>query len=283
MRWPAYLLTMTVTATIGTVLAGGYYFLTAEYFGQGLPWNGSFRAVVKEALSSSIPITWVIGSLVTAFGTISHRLQAAELALRTQQLERERAEKLAAEAQLASLASRVQPHFLFNTLNAISALVREEPTRAEAMIERLATLLRSSLDSAQTVPLSRELKLVTDYLDIQQERLGARLRYQVESTPDTDAAVPPFSIQTVVENCLKHVAGRRSEGVSVTVRATQTASELLIDVVDDGPGFSEDAVKAGSGLDNLQGRLRALFGDRAKLEFRRDASGMTVRLRVPLS
>ena len=277
-RWPVYLVTMTLTATIGTVFAGVIY-----YYGFGYPFQKSFWALIREALRSSIPITWVVGSIITVLGTISARLHDTELALRTQQFEKERAEKLAAEAQLASLASKVQPHFLFNTLNSISALVRDDPSRAEVLIDKLGSLLRSSLDAGQTVPLERELQLVADYLEIQHARFGERLRYELPSGTKPGATVPPFAVQSIVENSLKHVGGRRMEGVSVTICATRVEAGFVVDVTDDGPGFTEDALKAGHGLDNLQARLRALYGERAGLEFVRPRSGMTVRLRLPVS
>jgi signal transduction histidine kinase len=275
-RWPMYLATMTVTGTAGTLLAGIVY-----YYGLGYTFNRTFPGLVGEALLSSIPITWLVGSIITVQGIVSARLQHTELELRTQQLEKERVEKLVTEAQLASLASRVQPHFLFNTLNSISALVREDPARAEALIERLASLLRSSLDGARTIPLESELCLVADYLEIQQARFGERLRYELPSVAGIEAAVPPFAVQSIVENALKHVGGRRAEGVTITVSAAQTGADLLVDITDDGPGFAEDALKANHGLDNLQLRLRALYGERAGLEFVRPPAGMTVRLRVP--
>jgi sensor histidine kinase YesM len=275
LRWPLYLLTMTATATAGTAMTGIiYYYVLGETFGR------TFPALMLEALQSSIPITWIFGSLFTVLGTISGRLEATELALRTQQLEKERAEKLAAEAQLASLASRVQPHFLFNTLNSISALVREDPTRAEELIDKLASLLRSSLDGAETVPLKSELQLVSDYLEIQQARFGSRLRYELPPSPSIEMTIPPFAIQSIVENSLKHVAGRRAEGVKVVVRTEEHNGGLTVDVTDDGPGFNEDALRAGHGLDNLYQRLRALYGEKARLEFLRSSEGMTVRLRV---
>jgi two-component system, LytTR family, sensor histidine kinase AlgZ len=275
-RWPVYLATMTVTATVGTVIAGVGY-----YYGFGFSSNRTFLSLLGEALRTSIPITWIMGSVITVLGTISGRLHATELALRTHQLDKERVEKLATEAQLASLTSRVQPHFLFNTLNSISALVREDPAHAEALIERLASLLRSSLDGAQTVPLERELQLVADYLEIQQARFGERLRYELPPAADFDATVPPFAVQSVVENSLKHVGSRRAEGVTVRVTAMRSGADLFVDITDDGPGFAEDALKASHGLDNLQLRLRALYGERAGLEFLRPPDGMTVRLRVP--
>jgi sensor histidine kinase YesM len=276
-RWPIYFVVLTMTAIAGTVLSGVIY-----HYGFGPVAGRTYTQLVLEGLRTSIPITWVIGSIVTIIGTVTARLQATELELRTQQLERERAEKLAAEAQFASLASRVQPHFLFNTLNSIAELTRQNPAEAEVLIERLASLLRSSLDEAQTVSLDQELKLVSDYLEIQQVRFGPRLRYEL-SPSDIRATLPPFAVQTVVENCLKHVAGQRPAGVAVSVRATRTEGDLLVEITDDGPGFAEDDLKAGHGLDSLQTRLRTLYGNRAGLEFFRAPSGMTVRLRVPAS
>jgi signal transduction histidine kinase len=276
-RWPVYLAVLTATAVGGTIITGLIY-----YYGFGETFGRSFGSGMIEALKSSIPITWVIGSLLTVLGTISGRLEATELALQTQQLDRERAEKLAAETQLSSLAARIQPHFLFNTLNSISALVREDPSRAEGLIEKLASLLRCSLDGGEKVPLEKELQLVADYLEIQQARFGNRLRYDLPSDVIIDATLPPFAVQSVVENSLKHVAARRSEGVRLDVRATKSNGALLIDITDDGPGFSEDAMRAGHGLDNLHRRLQALYGEEGRLEFLRHPDRMTVRVRVPM-
>ena len=121
---------------------------------------------------------------------------------------------------------------------------------------------------------------MADYLEIQQARFGDRLRYEIPSET-IDATLPPFAVQSIVENSLKHVGGRRAEGVTLTVRAEKLNGDLLIDVTDDGPGFSEDALRAGHGLDNLHRRLRVLYGERGRLEFLRSAPGMTVRVRVP--
>ena len=103
----------------------------------------------------------------------------------------------------------------------------------------------------------------------------------VDAVAGIEATVPPFAVQSIVENALKHVGGSRPEGVTITVSAVRAGADLLVDITDDGPGFAEDALKANHGLDNLQLRLRALYGDRAGLEFVRSSAGMTVRLRVP--
>jgi two-component system, LytTR family, sensor histidine kinase AlgZ len=276
-RWAFYVATMVVCAVAGTGVAATVPFLV------GVLDAPQIIVVFRENIAGTIPVTIIIGTALILIGAVQARLQATELSLQTQQLERERAEKLAAEAQLASLSSRVQPHFLFNTLNSISGLIREQPARAEAMIEHLSSLLRSSLDGKDVVPIAQEMKLVTDYLEIQRTRLGGRLRYELAVAADAAGTVPPFSVQTLVENSLKHVAGRRPDGVTVRVDVSRDGSGLVLAVTDDGPGFDPDAMRAGHGLDILERRLRAVFGDAAAMTFDRQPGSMTVRLRVPVT
>jgi two-component sensor histidine kinase len=276
LRWTILVSTLLGTGTLGTAIAA-----VIGYYGFGIARDASALHLIGETLPVALPITVVVGVITTLIVSNKERLEASRTALQTQRLERERAEKLAAEAQLASLSSRVQPHFLFNTLNSISALIRENPEQAEQTIERLASLLRSSLDQTETVPLDQEIKLVRDYLEIQKTRFGERLRFEVAVEPGVQAAVPPFSVQTLAENAVKHVAGRRQEGVTLRVQVRRFEGSVVVFVSDNGPGFTEDSMKAGHGLDNLQQRLRAIYGDRAGLEFLLEAGSMIVRLRVP--
>src|SRR5262249_49053920 len=159
--------------------------------------------------------------------------------------------------------SRVQPHFLFNTLNSIAALIRENPAQAEQTVERLAALLRSSLDGATSVPIDQELKLVRDYLEIQKTRWGERLKFDISSESGLRADLPLFSIQTLVENSLKHVAGKRQQGVDVRIRAGRQNGRVVVSVTDDGPGFDAVSMKPGGGLEILQTRLRVAYGGNA--------------------
>jgi len=275
--WVFYLVTMVFCAAAGTAAVFTVPFLVGV-----IP--ASFIVIgFRENIASTVPVTIVIGIALILIGTAKARIEATELSLKTQQFERERAEKLAAEAQLASLSSRVQPHFLFNTLNSISGLIREQPAQAEAMIEHLSSLLRSSLDGKELVDLAQELKLVTDYLEIQRTRLGGRLRYDLDVAPEASGKLPPFSLQTLVENSLKHVAGRRSDGIAMRIEVRRDGYGLSLAVTDDGPGFDPDAMRAGHGLDILQRRLHSVFGDAATLEFDRQPRSMTVRLRVPIT
>jgi len=273
--WAALLPTMAACAAAGTAAAAVIAYLF------GVVPAREIRVLFLQNVAGTVPVSMIIGTVITLLGAVNARLEATELSLQTQQLERERAEKLAAEAQLASLSSRVQPHFLFNTLNSISGLIREHPSQAEAMIEHLSSLLRSSLDSKEAIPVAQELRLVTDYLEIQRARLATRLRYALDVDTDVAGSVPPFSLQTLVENAVKHVAGRRSEGVTLRVSARREGPSLVVGVTDDGPGFDPDAMTAGHGLDILQRRLQAIFGTCASLDFHREPHAMTVQLRVP--
>src|SRR4029077_3465440 len=150
------------------------------------------------------------------------------------------ARRIAAEAQLASIESRVQPHFLFNTLNSIAALTHDDPAGAERMTGQLASLLRSSLDSTATplVPLDQELQVVRAYLDIERVRFGDRLRYTVDLGDGTaPLPVPRMALQTLVENSVKYAVSPRREGGSICLRARTRDGRATIMVEDDGPGF----------------------------------------------
>jgi sensor histidine kinase YesM len=244
------------------------------------------RSIFLLNLRISIIIGLVIGCIMIGYETLRGRLHAAELELRTRQLEEERARKLAAEARLSSLESRMQPHFLFNTLNSVSALIHEDPARAEQMVGRLAALLRFSLDANQRslAPLEEELKIVRDYLEIEKARFGERLRYHIE-VPDKllGAEVPLLAVQTLVENSVKHVVAPRREGGEIFVRARTLHGGVAVDVSDSGPGFSMASIPAEHGLDNLVARLHALYPDGAGVEAMRDDNGRAaVCVRVPV-
>ncbi|MFQ5831056.1 MAG: sensor histidine kinase, partial [Candidatus Methylomirabilia bacterium] len=171
-----------------------------------------------------------------------------------------------------------------NTLNAIAALIPEEPERAERLVERLSELLRFSLDLSGrgTVALEKELEIVEAYLEIQGARLGERLRYRIE-VPEAlwPMPVPPLALHTLVENSVTHVAAERREGAEVRVTGKLLDGRPVLEVWDDGPGFRLDRIPPGRGLDTLRTRLAALFGARAGLEVARRNGGTSVALSLP--
>ena len=243
--------------------------------------SANFWPHYVSALRFALFVTLTFGAGSWGFEELRGRLQETTLQLRTQQLEHQRLEKLAAEARLTSLESRIHPHFLFNALNSISSLVREDPALAERLIERMAALLRFSLDSAQVslVPLGQELKIAQDYLEIEKVRFGDRLQYTVELKGEVNRVrVPPMSIQTLVENSIKHAIAPRREGGTIRIRAFAARKSLVVEVWDSGQGFSLDSAPTGHGLDNLRARLKALFGFDAHLTVARRKGGASVVL-----
>ncbi len=236
----------------------------------------------------SLGLSLVLSAIATAFVSMyekqQSRLKTTAMQLKTKELERERALKLATEARLSSLEARIHPHFLFNTLNSVSSLIHEDPLRAERIVTQLADLLRFSLDAAPggLVPLERELQIVEDYLDIEKARFGERLIYSIEVSPDLcEAPVPPLALQTLVENSVKYAVGPRGRGASLLIRVNSGTDTLRLEVQDDGPGFTSLELPAGHGLNNLEERLAALFGERARLEIRSQESHTIVAIEVP--
>jgi LytS/YehU family sensor histidine kinase len=189
-------------------------------------------------------------------------------------LEREReraarAEALAREARLRALRSQLEPHFLFNTLNAVSTLVVEgRGPAATRMIARLSEFLRLTLDAADApeIPVAEELEFVRRYLEIEQARFGDRLRVTVEADPaSAGALVPALLLQPLVENAVRHGVLPREEGGSVAVSVEVDGPTLRLRVADDGPGPRGGAAGRGVGLANTEARLAELYGGRARL------------------
>jgi LytS/YehU family sensor histidine kinase len=273
-----------VAPMIGVATAGSFVailFLAAVGYLKGA---GIIATWMAGALRVSIIITLIFGIFTTVAESLRSRLQEATLALRTKERDEAEARRLTAEAQLASIESRVQPHFLFNTLNSIAALVHDDPAGAERMTGQLAALLRSSLDSTATplVPLDDELRVVRAYLDIERVRFGDRLRYSVD-LPDGAGRklVPRLALQTLVENSVKFAVSPRREGASIAVRAKKHDGRLALSVEDDGPGFDPRTRPAGHGLDLLAGRLAMLFGDRAALDVDSRPGRTVVTIEMP--
>lgn len=236
------------------------------------------------SLRVALFLMFTAGGTLAMYESFSARLEKSTLQLRTKELERVQALKLATEAQLASLESRIHPHFLFNTLNSISSLIPENPAQAEKLIEQMAALLRFSLDAnhAGLVPLAREMKIVADYLEIERVRFGERLRYQIDLPPGLrEDQVPPLAVQTLVENSVKHAVSRRREGTEIRIGAARDSGMLRLEVLDDGPEFTLENPPPGHGIDILQRRLATLFGAQGSLALDRREDRNCLTLSVP--
>lgn len=227
-----------------------------------------------STLRLALPLAVVFGAGALVHASLWRHLELIREQLREKEAAEERARRLAAEARLHSLEARIHPHFLFNTLNSISSLIAMDPPRAEQIVGRLAALLRASLDTSgrSLIPLREELAMVESYVDIERVRFGDKLRGTVDVPAELqNANVPPMSVQSLVENAVKHGITPLSGGGEFLVTASAENGSLRIEVRDTGPGFDLAAVQAGHGLDSLVERLDAIFGEKARLNvLRRD-------------
>jgi two-component system, LytTR family, sensor histidine kinase AlgZ len=263
-----------VVSGIILVSAVGCLIAQALFVEIGFPMPQHFWQGYLDTLRIALPLAALFGMGALAYSSLRRRAQLAEQRLHEKEMAEERSRKLAAEARLRSLESRIHPHFLFNTLNSISSLIAVNPERAEQTVGRLASLLRASLETSQQrlIPLREELKMVESYVDIEKVRFGEKLRASVEVPAQLqDAKVPPMSVQSLVENAVKHGITPLSGGGDFLVAASADNGNLRIEVSDTGAGFDLASIPAGHGLDSLVERLDSLFGERARLNvFRRN-------------
>ncbi len=189
------------------------------------------------------------------------------------------------ESELRALKSQVNPHFIFNSLNSLRALIEEDPLRARQAVTQLANLLRYSLQSGQlaTVPFEDELSVVNDYLALEQVRHEERLRLRLDVAPDTlQLPIPPMLLQTLVENAVKYGISTRPEGGEIAIIARRENDSLRLQVTNPGAFDAGSAQLArtngstGLGLANAANRLRLLFGEQATLQLRPGSPGNVV-------
>ena len=234
-----------------------------------------FLALFKRVDSDML----VYAMLVGAVAALRYHDQYRTRDLRASQLEAQ-----LAQAQLQLLRSQLHPHFLFNTLHAISTLMHRDVEAADRMMSRLSELLRISLNGAERhqVALAEELEFLAPYLDIERTRFSDRLRVDIDVGGDArDALVPALLLQPLVENAIRHgIAPRRGPG-RVTVHAERQGDRLVLDVSDDGVG-PPPALEEGIGLGNIRQRLARLYGDDCSMTAAgRGPAGFAVRLSLP--
>jgi signal transduction histidine kinase len=191
------------------------------------------------------------------------------------------------EARLRTLEAELHPHFLFNTLHAISTLVHSNPEAADRMISRLSDLLRLTFDrsGAAGVSLQEELEFLQKYLEIEQTRFHDRLSVRFDIDPDTlDAEVPRMLLQPLVENAIKHGVSPRPGNGLIQIASQRRGDTLWLEVRDNGGGLTASGrarLNAGVGLSNTRDRLECLYGSKQRLDFSDEATGLAVRIEFP--
>ena len=267
-RWPfgrgpvtRSLIAHAIALVAFVVVAGA----TMGAFESALPWETSTRSLLSSAeeglylyVAPNVLFYLLVASAANGLllARDSHDRAIDQAQLRTQ----------LAEAELGLLSMQLQPHFLFNSLHAISALVRDDPPRAERLIARLSELLRYSLRTRATVTLEEEMGMLGRYVEIQRARYGERLEVVFSAEPEVGALqVPPLMLQPLVENAIRHGIAPHPAGGLVEIAACRDGEDIHITVADDGIGLS--ATRA---------RLRTLYGDASELHVSARPSGGTV-------
>jgi LytS/YehU family sensor histidine kinase len=229
----------------------------------------------------------IIYSLVlyTAILAVSYVLDSKSR-LAYQETETARLNEQLSKAQLDALRRQIEPHFLFNTLNAIAGLVREKNNDAAvSMIAGLSDFLRRLLQDStrQQVPLGEEVEFAQKYLDIQKVRFVERLQFSVDVPGDLLLAqVPTLILQLMVENAVKHGIAQRAQGGAIRIAAFRSDDRLTVSVYNDGPAVKWENMRSGIGMANMRTRLRSLYGDAFNLDMHNhDPSGVEVSVSVP--
>ncbi|MBV9158796.1 MAG: histidine kinase [Acidobacteriaceae bacterium] len=212
------------------------------------------------------PLNWWLfaASAVTTLFAVSLPVRIWSSFRAEKQLESQRVRLT--EARLAALTNQINPHFLFNTLNSVSTLIRIDPNRARGMIYKLSNILRRLLRKAENFSLLRdEISFIDDYLAIEMVRFGDKLRFHKEISEDTlDRLVPSMILQPIIENSIKHGLANKIDGGEVRLRTWLEGTRLHISVEDDGVGIDESKLatlfEQGIGVSNVNERLRVLFG-----------------------
>ena len=251
------------------------------------------RALPSSTFSIESPNVWVevaiYATSIIVIGTELKIFNGVRL-----QIKLEERERLLLQARMLALQNQINPHFLFNTLNSISSLVRFDPDTARELIIKLANILRRLLHSSDAfVPLREELEFIDNYLDIEVVRFGRdKLKVVKElEPPSLDVMVPSMLLQPLVENSIKHGLSSKIEGGSIFLRSRLTGTHLIVEVEDDGVGMAAAQVLeaptglggTGIGMANVSERLSVLYAGMAKMSIdSRDGRGTVVRIRLPI-
>lgn len=263
---------------IGSELGMGVLFLVFD-----LSW-GAKAHLFQLVFNLFLALVFGIGGYL--YFSTREKWQQAAVAVREKEIRHAELERLRAQAELKALQAKINPHFLFNTLNSIAGLISEDSEAAEQVTEKLAGLFRYSLQSAERerVPLGEELGAVRAYLEIEAVRLGDRLRFHlVVEEGLEEVEIPGLSVQPLVENAVRHGIAPKMEGGRIEIQVRRSGRDCVITVRDDGVGMAPGQADSGYALGNVRARLDALYNGASSLHLDSSQQGTRVEIRVPLS
>lgn len=242
-------------------------------------------AWVSSMAWQSLMIGLMFGAAISALFYLRERMSQLEAELKERQLREALAERERVGAQLRMLQAQIEPHFLFNTLANLSVLIRTDPATAERMLADLIRYLRATLARTREdgATLADEMELLRAYLEILRLRMGERLRYTFDVSPELlGRPFPPMLLQPLVENAVRHGLEPKLGGGELRVEARPANGKLRLAVEDTGVGLRPSATGTGLGLDNVRRRLQALYGNEAAMDVRENGNGgVTAILEVP--
>ena len=247
-----------------------------------ISWN-LLNSAIESAVRGQLVLVVGIGVASSVMMGVWLYVMIAGVSYTTSATERAaKAEATAAKAQLAALRSQINPHFLFNALHTVVQLIPKQPRDAAAAAEKLAALLRTSIEEDRdVVPVSEEVAFVTRYIELERVRFGDRLDVRMNIADSSlDATVPAFALQTLVENAIRHGAAPRVESTAIFVDNTMENGTLTAIVRDTGGGILPQDT-TGTGLKRLRERLAVLYRGRATLAVSSTADGVVATLVVP--
>jgi len=265
-------------------LLAGAGILAAEFLRQVLSGGGRVFSLYPESHPQVLPI---VALYATTLFAVTIPLKIWNNTRNEKKLEEQH--RLLVEARLAALTSQINPHFLFNTLNSVSSLIRTDPNQARVMVVKLSRVLRRLLRKHDTfTPLREELSFIEDYLAIEVVRFGQKLRFEPDIAAETlDMLVPSMLLQPLVENSIKHGLSSKVEGGTIRVRTQRKGERLHLLVEDDGVGIPASKLatlldRGGIGVTNVNERLKVLFGNEYRMWIdSQPGHGTRIEIEVP--
>ncbi len=279
-KWLKYALTNSYLRIIISILVVGLIIATATKSSFYLVSNicGIDQYTVSRWHLLTVTVNLIVLTVITAAVVLYFLYQRLSNTLAVKIQENEKLQRLQVESKLSLLQSKVNPHFLFNTLNTMLDIVKRNPGEVEKMILNLSDIYRKTLTMPDNtlVPLKEELLLVRQYLEIEKVRMGKRLNYEIKAEQQLDSyKIPPMIVQIIVENSIKHGLSPKKEGGSIKILTKKKNGRVQIDVTDSGVGIDLNKAHSGFGIYSIQQRLKLNYGESAKFNISKPESGGT--------